>query len=79
MIFKNFDNFGNFSSKLLRLLINVTEVTTEHQKLLKIGTNRIKAFFLPEGQKSLGQSPPQELEISPRMRRQSVVRIQDFL
>ena len=33
--------------KLLRLLINVTKVTTEHHKWLKIGTKGIKALFLP--------------------------------
>ena len=68
----SFEFFG-FFSKLLRLLINITKVTTDHQKWLKIGTNRIKAsFFCPKGKKSLGQSPPQELEVSPHMRRQSV-------
>ena len=49
--------------------------TTEHQKCLKIGTNRKKALFLPKGQKK----PRQELEVSPRMRRQSVVQLHEFL
>ena len=53
--------------------------TTEHQKRLKLGKNKKKAFFCPEGKKSLGQSPPQELEVSQRMKRQSVVQIRDFL
>ena len=55
------------------------EVTTEHQKWGIIGTNRKKKKKLPEGQKkSLGLSPPQDLEVSPCMRRQSVVQIQDI-
>ena len=39
----------------LRLLLKVTDVTTKQQKLPKISKNSIK---------SLGQSPPQELEES---------------
>ena len=35
------------------LLVNVTEVTTEHQKLPKIITNSGKTLFLPET--NLGQ------------------------
>ena len=35
-----------FSSKLLRLLLKVIRVTTEHQKLPKIGHNSIKCPFL---------------------------------
>ena len=55
--------FG-FFSKLLWLLVKVTEVTTEHQKISK---NSIK-ISKPKGQKNLsaeGRSPPQELEESP--------------
>ena len=74
-----FLDFFGFFSKLLRLQINVTEVTTEHQKWLKIDTKRIKALIFTKRKKSLGQSPPQELEVSPHMRRQRVVRIQEFL
>ena len=43
--------FLDFFSKLLRLLLKVTEVTTEHQKWLKVSQNSLKNFFLPEGQK----------------------------
>ena len=39
------------------LLINVTEVTTEHQKLLRLGTHRIKVFFLPKGQNKPQSKP----------------------
>ena len=42
-----FLDFFGFFSKLLKLQINVTEVTTEHQKWLKIDTKRIKALFFP--------------------------------
>ena len=54
-------------SKLIRLLLKITEVTTEHQKLPKISTNSKKTFFLHEWQKKVsakGQSPAQELEVS---------------
>ena len=55
-------------SKLIRLLRNLMEVTTEHQKWPKISTNSVKALLLPEGQKTLGngRSPRQEQEVSPR-------------
>ena len=36
---------------LLRLLLKVTEVTTEHKTWPKIGTNRLKSFFQHKGQK----------------------------
>ena len=40
-----------FFSKLLRLLINVMEVTTEPQKWVIIGRNTVKSsFFWPKGQ-----------------------------
>ena len=39
------------------LIINVTEVTTEDQEWLKISTNRIKAVFLPEGQRKPRPKP----------------------
>ena len=63
-----FFGFSGFFSKLLRVLLNVTEVTTEHQKWPKIGTHSVKAFFCPKGKKASAesQSPPQELEVSPR-------------
>ena len=62
--------FG-FFSKVLRLLLNVMEVTIEHQKCPKISTNRGKrSFFAGRAKKASdkGQSPPQELEVSPRSR-----------
>ena len=60
-IFRFLIAFLGLFSKLLRLLLNVMEVTTEHQKLATISTNSDKRFFfLPEGQNSL-----QELEVSP--------------
>ena len=52
-------------SKLLRLLLNVTTVTTGHQKSPKMGKNSIKSFFFAQrAKKSLG--PPLELEVGPR-------------
>ena len=63
-----FLDFFGFFKKLLRLLLKVTEVTTEHQKWPKISTNIVKSpFFCPKGKKAPaeGQSPPQELEVSP--------------
>ena len=74
LIFFCFFGFFLFCSKLLRLLINVTEVTTEHQKWLKISTKDVKG---PKGKKSLGLSrrPPQELEVSPRSELYLLVRI----
>ena len=39
---------------MIRLLLNVTMVTTGHQKSPKMGQNSIKS-----------QSPPQELEVDP--------------
>ena len=74
MILRLFFFIFLFCSKLLRLLINVTEVTTEHQKWLKISTNSVKS---PKGKKSLGlgRSPPQELEVSPRSGLYLLVRI----
>ena len=44
---------GGIFSKFLRLLLKVTEVATEHQKLPNIRKNRIKDLFW---QKSLGRS-----------------------
>ena len=59
------DFFGFFSSNLVRLLLKVTEVTTENQKLPKINKKKaLKALFLLKGQKNLG--PLQELDESPR-------------
>ena len=50
-------------SKLLRLLLNVTEITTEHQKRLKIRTNSVESSFFSEGQEASAKAknPPQEL------------------
>ena len=53
---------------LLRLLLKVTEVTTEHQKWPKVSQNSIKSsFFARRAKKAVagGQSPPQELEVKP--------------
>ena len=51
---------------LLRLLLNGTEVTTEHNKWPKISTKSVKSyFFCKKGKKSLDQSPLQELEERP--------------
>ena len=59
--------FFLFLSKLLRLLLNVTRVTTEHQKLSK---QHKKLFFCQKGKKALaeGRSPPEELEVGPHRR-----------
>ena len=52
-----------FLKPSLSLLLKVTEVINEQQKLRKISTNSVKSL---KG-KSLGQgrSPPQELKVSP--------------
>ena len=34
----------------LRLLLKVTEVTTEHQKKRKVSQKSVKSFFWPKGQ-----------------------------
>ena len=55
-IFRFFSFSGIFwgiffcGSKLLRLLLKVTEVTTEHQKWPEI--SKKKAFFYPKGKKA---------------------------
>ena len=54
---------------MIRLLLNVTMVTTGHQKLPKMGQNSIKSFFFAlRAKKALaeGRSPPQDLEVGPR-------------
>ena len=52
---------------LLRSLLKVTEVNTKHQKWPKIReNNQKKAFFGPKKVSAVVQSPPQELEVSPR-------------
>ena len=64
-----FDFIFLFFSKLLTLLINFTEVTTEHQKWPKIITNSVKRRFFarrPKKASAEGLSSPQELEVSPR-------------
>ena len=51
------------------LLLKVTKVTTGQQKLTKMGQNSIITSFFAQRVKKAsveGQSPPQELEISPR-------------
>ena len=56
-------------SKLLRLLLAITDVATKYQKYPKTSKKSFKSFSLTEGQKknsSVGQSPLQELEVSPR-------------
>ena len=53
----DFFDFFLFFSKLLRSLLNVTEVTIEHQKWPKISTNSMKSFFCLKGKKSLGRMP----------------------
>ena len=63
-----FGIFFGFFWKLLRLLLKVTEVTTEHQKWPEISTNSIKIYFFTRmGKKASakGQSPPQVLEVNP--------------
>ena len=59
--------FFGFFSKLLVLLLNVREVTTEHGKWPKISTNSVKSSFFAWRKKVLaeGRSPSQELEVSP--------------
>ena len=67
--FKLFSFFLGFLSKLLRLLLNVTKVTTGHQKSPKMGQNSIiSSFFARRAKKASakGRSPPQELEVGPR-------------
>ena len=64
-----FFGFLGFLSKLLKLLLKITKVTTGHQKLPKMGQNRIiTSFFAQRAKKASaeGQSPPQELEVGPR-------------
>ena len=59
----------DFFSNLLRLLLKVTEVTTEHQKWPKVSQNSIKSsFFAQRAKKALaeGRRPPQELEVGLR-------------
>ena len=61
-------DFFGFFSRLLRLLLKVTEVTTEHQNWPKKRENSIKSPFFARRAKiasALGQSPSQELEVSP--------------
>ena len=51
------------------LLLNVTMVTTGHQKLPKMGQNSIKSSFFARRAKKAsakGRSPPQKLEVGPR-------------
>ena len=53
---------------LLRLLLQVTEFTTEQQKWPKVSQNTIKSFCFAQMAKKAsaeGQSPPQELKVKP--------------
>ena len=66
--FWDFFRFFGLFSRLLRLLLNVTKVTTEHRKWPKISTNSVKSFFLAQRAKKASaesQSSPQELEEGP--------------
>ena len=59
----------DFFKKLLRLLLNSIEVTTEHQKWPIISTNSVKSYFFAQRAKKAsakGQSPLQELEVGLR-------------
>ena len=63
-IFLDFSEFLYFyifliflQSYLLRLLLKVTEVTIEHQKLPKININIIKRFFFAQGAKKPWPKP----------------------
>ena len=62
----NMSRFSFYGVAFLRLLLKVTEVTTEHQKRHKIGKkNSIKSFFSAQRvKKTFGRSPLQELEVS---------------
>ena len=67
--FLNLEIFSDFfSSKLLGLLLKVPKGTNEHQKGPKIGQSSTIGLFSVQmaKKKSLGRSPPQELEESPR-------------
>ena len=57
------------NSKLLRVLLKVTGVSTEHRKWPKISKNSIKSpLFARRAKKASagGRSPPQELEVNLR-------------
>ena len=60
--FCDFWIFWDFWDKKLK--IKFSKVTTEHQKLPKVSQKSLISFFF--ARKSLGQSSPQELEVSPR-------------
>ena len=51
-----------------KVWIYVMEVTTEHKKGLQKAQTAWKALFCPKREKSIGQNPPQELEVSPGSR-----------
>ena len=51
------------------LLLKLTKVTTDNQKITKFGLKKYKSYILHEGLKKAlveGQSPPQEFEEGPR-------------
>ena len=67
--FLDFFSFFWFLSKVIWLLLNVTMVTTGHQKSPKMGQNSLRSSFFARRAKKAsaeGQSPPQELEVGPR-------------
>ena len=52
------DFFFGFFSNLLRSLLKVTKVTTDHQKWPEVSNKKKhKSSFLPKGQKILGHRP----------------------
>ena len=70
---KFFEIFRNFSDFFFVIFTNVTtkgtKVIAGDQKMPKMGQNSIISSFLAQRAKkvlSKGQSPPQELEVSPR-------------
>ena len=61
----DFSGFFVIPFKVTKVTTKVTKVTTGHQKLPKMGQNSNIIPFLPEGQKNLGRSRPQDLEVGP--------------
>ena len=54
-------DFLDFFLKLLRLLLKVTDVTTEHQKWPKIGQSSIISFFCPKASAGARSRPLSKL------------------
>ena len=68
-----FKNLFRYFSKLIRLLLKVTKVTTEQQKWPKMGRNSIiSSFFCLKAKKSLGQRPKPSAEARSRPAWQAV-------